>query len=436
MIIGELFVRLRGDNSDLDRKLAQAERGLGRVDGASKRLNSTMGQAHLQTGRLGNQFAGLAGQLTGLHPIVGNVAGVMGNFAIGAGLTVGVLAGLAAIALAWDKLTESTRNADKAQDEALKRLAKARELKALGPGGQTLADVHQARGELVNLLRRGDELQRELDANKGVLGLEEMTLGRIAENQEKIRNAQALIASGQKTVADAVTATLPPVVKLKDGFNEGRDAAEEYQLQQQIAALKLRMVLDELQKIADLHAEIADQAKFTGMPNISMPFEGLDKNEKKQLQELGILTDTTEESGNKIRDAIWGSATQMANQIVSALNVGGGGKGSNLGGALGGTAGFAAGFLLGGPIGGAIGSTIGNIAGSLFGGLFDSNSKALNANTEATRANTQAMLLFQPAGFKSESYRYNASDPRSLDALGRNVRWNASRGGANPLLGT
>lgn len=396
----------------------------------------------LSTGRLGNQFANLAGRIAHVHPIVGNLSNILLDFAVGGAVGAAVLGGLTLIAVAWDKLTESTRKAREEGDRVTKSLVAqaraAREATIAGAEASQLIEeiklqtAKQASGvgirSVIGALLTGKPGLDPADASASAQ--------RIANAQTGVEQSILRVKTAHENANKAVKESITHTGKLKDTFNEVRDAAEEYQLQQQIAALKLKMVLDELQKIADLHAEIAGQAKFTGMPNISMPFEGLDRNEKKQLQELGVLTDTTEESGNKIRDAIWGSATQMANQIVSALNVGGGGKGSSLGGALGGTAGFAAGFMLGGPIGGAIGSTIGNIAGSLLGGLFDSNTKATNANTAAVNRNTAAHLLYAPAGFRAESYRYNASDPRPLDAFGRAVRWNASRGGANPLLGT
>lgn len=409
------------------------------LERSSVKLDGALKTNTLSTGRLGNQFSNLAARIAHVHPIVGNLSNVLLDFAVGGAVTAGVLGGLALIAVGYDKLTESTRKAKEETNKFVKELVdQARAAREATVAG---AELNQLRAEI--------ELQ---DAKKasgvgirsvigaivtGKPGLDPTDAAaaakRIADAQTAVEQSIIRTAKAHENANKPIKETLTTTGKIKDTFNAVRDAAEEYQLQQQIAAIKLRMVLEELQKIAALHAEIAGYTKFTGMPNVSMPFEGLDKNEKKQLQELGILTDTTEESGNKVRDAIWGSATQMANQIVSALNVGGGGKGSNLGGALGGTAGFAAGFMLGGPIGGAIGSTIGNIAGSLFGGLFDSNKKAVNENTNAVRANTAVMnqILNSPSGFKIAQARYDATD---VSQLGQDLRRYRARGGRNPLL--
>lgn len=59
-------------------------------------------------------------------------------------------------------------------------------------------------------------------------------------------------------------------------------------------------------------------------------------------------------------------------------------------------------------------------------GLFDSHKREVGSNAEALRSLTEAMRLYAPKGFKSEAYRFNASDPRPLDALGRRMREAAS----------
>ena len=171
--------------------------------------------------------------------------------------------------------------------------------------------------------------------------------------------------------------------------------------------------------------------KLTNGPMAPVGNQDAEKFLKDQVSIAKDQLKGADRNAQMVRDAIWGSATALANTVVSALNIGGGGKGSQIGGALGSTAGFAAGFYFGGPIGGAIGSTLGNIAGSFIGGLFDNHKKAVDRNTDAVRQLTQAMLLNSPRGFKVESYRYDATD---LSSLARRIRVNASRGGANPLM--
>ena len=142
------------------------------------------------------------------------------------------------------------------------------------------------------------------------------------------------------------------------------------------------------------------------------------------------------QNAEMLQGAIAQSASIIGSTIVSALNIGGGGKGSNLGAALGGTAGSVGGMILGAPggpigiaIGSAIGSTVGGLIGSAVGGLFDSNKEAVNQNTSALRMLT-ATILNAPAGFRVEPYRYRASDPKEL---AKDFRRYQTRGGA-PLL--
>jgi hypothetical protein len=398
--------------------------------------------AGLSTGRLGSQFANLASQIAHVHPIVGNLAGVLGNFAVGGLVTAGVLGGVALMAVAWDQFTESSRKAKEQTDKFIKALVEqARAARTASIEGLKFAEL-QADIELQKAKAAtgigARSVARAIATGKPGLAAEDASAA-----AQRIANAQTAVSQAYANTAKAVAIANEKIASSAESaanraeaaanklrIARERDAAEEAQLQKQISDLKLKIVLEELQKVAALHAEIASRIGFTGMPNISMPFEGLDKRQKEQLRQLGILTDETEKNTTVIRDAIWGSATQMANQIVSALNIGGGGKGSGLGGALGGTAGFALGFMAGGPIGGAIGSTIGNIAGSLFGGLFDSHKKEVNANTQALRALT-AEIHNAPSGFKINQRRYDATDVKEM---GRAVRSWASRGGANPLL--
>lgn len=88
----------------------------------TEQLVGTSGRAHLATGRLGNQFASLAGQIAGVHPIVGNLTSILGNFAYGSVMTVGILAGITAIAVAYDKITEGARKAKEKADELTRSL--------------------------------------------------------------------------------------------------------------------------------------------------------------------------------------------------------------------------------------------------------------------------------------------------------------------------
>ncbi len=79
----------------------------------------------------------LAASLVGTAPGVAQLSGALGTMALGSGLMIGVLAGMAALAFAWDKITEGARKAKKETEDALDLLDKLRERDELGPAGQT-----------------------------------------------------------------------------------------------------------------------------------------------------------------------------------------------------------------------------------------------------------------------------------------------------------
>lgn len=404
------------------------------VDGATKRLGAGMNTAQLQTGRLGNQFAGLAGQLTGIHPIIGNVAGVLGNFSVGALTTAGILGGLAALALAYDVLTKSTREAGKAQDEAVKSLLKSRHLKIVG--GQTGEEIRLARDKLNVLLAEGTRLQNELDANKGVPGLEGLTREKIQENQDAIHAVQQAIDSGKQSMEKATPAIRTATAAVKEFAVAAQQAAINWHDFVEMYAKKHGPSLDQITNEwakDTLFGGIKEEAttgQFGGefrMPNIGLD-DGLTKE---QIKTRDALLGNNDKNTELVTSAIAQSATIIGNAVVSALNIGGGGKGSQIGGALGSIGGMVLGAP-GGPIGMAIGSAIGNVVGSAIGGLFDDNTKATNSNTLATRANTAALLLHAPSGFKTAGLRYDSTDVKKMADAARRL---ATRGGS-PHLGT
>lgn len=452
MNIAELFVRIRGDTTDLHRKLTDAEQAMLKLERGTGNLDGKLKIAGLSTGRLGNQFAGLAGRIAHLHPIVGNLASVLGDFAVGGLVTAGVLAGLAAMAVAYDKLTASTRKTREEQDKLIKSLEAAIHLKGLGPGGETVDQVKAARD-------RAAAIKDQITTLEGLIVKDAQDADVIASNltlQRKINDLyserQNLLndeAGGQsivnEKVNEAIAANTKKVKEMTFGFNELRNAAEKVNAEilqsnkdwwrDYIEKTGEAVTLTEQLNRAILAARpsLLDIATGIGQPpgpvDISPDVKIANDQAKK-------INDAAAEHSQMLHDAIWGSAAQLANSIVSALNFGGGGRGSNVGGSIGSTIGFGIGFAAtsffgGGAVGGAIGSLLGNIGGSLIGGLFD-HKKAVDNNTAAVRQNTAALLLNSPSGYKTAGNRFNATDIK--DFRNASLRYN-TRGGA-PILVT
>lgn len=76
--------------------------------------------------RLQNAMQVLAFSLAGVPGPVGRVAGALGSLAIGGAITVGIVAGIALIVAAYDKLTRASREARARTDELVDSLARAR----------------------------------------------------------------------------------------------------------------------------------------------------------------------------------------------------------------------------------------------------------------------------------------------------------------------
>lgn len=465
MMLSELFVRVTGDTNDFTTKMGGAQRALGGLQKGAQ-------EAHGGVGRLNNAMAGMAAQIAGVNPVLGKATEIIASLGLGgASVVTGALAGLALLAFAWDTLTKSARAAGKAQDDAIQRLGKAAQLKGAGPGGQTTLDLGEAVSKLQKLTQerkalidatsndplgiapgqesRLEDLDAEIDAVTKLVGLakqwkktaeddaarqalekEAARLKKIADELERAKNAANALAQSL-AVFDAERERAFQGIFAPKG---GPDTIFE--------SMQSRVGRQVDQTLSAMGATAAVGGGFS-MPNVNMN-DALTDEQKKAREKMGILIDDANKNTLTLRDAVWGAAAASASMIVSALNIGGGGKGSSLGGALGSTAGTIGGMMLGaklGTIGGApgmavgaaIGAVIGTIGGSLFGGLFDSHKKAVDSNTQAVRALTSAMLLYAPAGFRAESYRYSASDPKPLDKFAKYARSTAARGGANPL---
>lgn len=472
MNIADLFVRVRGDTSDVASKLQGVRKGLNDVENASK-------TGHVSLGRLGNQFENFAARIIGVNPVVSKLAATLSDFAIGGTLTVGVLAGVAAVAAVYDKLTESSRKAMEVGDKLTKTYQEEARIMALGTGGKFKADIEDLTKSLEENLRAANRWSAIAKVFQGtwVAALfENRARGSIqgalqntdAINQAGIDQLMAEIDEQDQMMVDRNRRELDA---LNQQIQKEKDITAEKARQQSLAIQYSELMkrtygtlgtvghnfsgpaIDPLQRMLEAERSGRDMASrqlsALGVPSFSLPSVGVDVGlSQKQIEDrkaMGILLDGDKQNTDELKEAIWGSAISSANLIVSALNLGGGGKGSGLGGALGATAGFAIGTAFGGPIGGAIGSTIGNVAGSLFGGLFDhaksqeeiwqdqlneqkKHNEWLAKNNHVL--NVIASLLNAPQGYKVAAGRYEASN--AMRSLHRTADAYAARGGTLP----
>jgi hypothetical protein len=157
------------------------------------------------------------------------------------------------------------------------------------------------------------------------------------------------------------------------------------------------------------------------IPDVSMPSininDSLTKDQIKAQDKLGVhLSSNADKNANLLKNTIESTTANLASVLVSALNIGGGGRASQIGGAFGGAIGFGVGTFAGAKMGGLLGSIVpgvgtivGSLIGSAIGGLFGHHKKSVDQNTEAIKALTQAMQQNAPSGFKIDAYRYGAA---------------------------
>ena len=150
--------------------------------------------------RLNNSLVVLTRQAAGAHPVVGQLVDVVGTFAIGTARMVPVLAGLAAIAFAWNEITREAREASKAQEEALKRLEALGELQG---ADRIQADVDAARELLAELDRRRAAAQYDIrrGGSSGLTG-DIGAQARLRAIDEEYAAAEQKIELGEQRLAE------------------------------------------------------------------------------------------------------------------------------------------------------------------------------------------------------------------------------------------
>lgn len=143
LTIGDLVAHLDLNDAGWRQGMTQAQRQLtafeGRLNTAQRpiqqfgtRLNTTAQTATLSVNKLQSGMLVLAASATNANPAVARLATTVSAFALGGWVTVGVLAGLAAIGFAWKKLTEDAAAFKKAVDESVASLIKLGQQQALG----------------------------------------------------------------------------------------------------------------------------------------------------------------------------------------------------------------------------------------------------------------------------------------------------------------
>ena len=196
--VGELLVRIRADVSQLEAGLKTAERGV-------NSFGNVGSQATRTTGRLENALRGLGVSAAGIPGPMGRVANALLSFAPGGLAMAGALAGIGALVIAWQIVTD---RAQKAREEM------QRTIDALGV-------LKQARLERVSGLIQG---ARDID-QLGTLGGVTFPIGGAAPGLVKLLEQRKQIVAELRQLQ----ARLDPAATIKLGAEEARAAFQEFQ---------------------------------------------------------------------------------------------------------------------------------------------------------------------------------------------------------------
>jgi hypothetical protein len=315
--VAELFVRMSADPSGVKKGADEAVRHLKTVETASGRMSGTMTRNSAQMAAGMNAVRGsmtsVAAAALQTAPGVAQLGSVIGSLALGSTITVGVLAGLAAITYAWQKLTEKTRETKKATEDAITALREMGLAAALGPAGQTPAQLAAAFREQDRLVEQRRQKQIQLDARRekntreGVIDWGEISglTTDIAEIDSQLRNVGAAINAGRarlaeidKAAADArITAAEQAAQRLKTVADRARaaelQAMAEHARKLEEMAKRQAPVAAALDPTRDPFGPVADYSKMVAVGGVRVPnAPGQDAGLTSAGDALGMLKDS------------------------------------------------------------------------------------------------------------------------------------------------
>jgi hypothetical protein len=176
-----------------------AIQALDRLGVQGVRVERATQAATVGTGRLNNAFLMLARQATGTHPAVARLADVMFSMALGGAQMTALLAGLAAISLAYRRLTQDSRDARAEAERLRNELDKLGGFLPAGYGlgqatGQAAADVSRLQGEIASQ-RRLVEIR---GGDSSIFGRSAVT--KLAQLEAELSEARGRLIAGQRAI--------------------------------------------------------------------------------------------------------------------------------------------------------------------------------------------------------------------------------------------
>lgn len=425
-----LTVKIGADLSDLNRGLAEGERNI-RTFGAGMSSNITAplrtvtteaGRSHAGLGKLRQELLTVTRAATGLHPVLGQVGGMLGEMALGGPLLIGVLGGITALSFGWSKLTEDSRKFKEETKAAIAELEKLRDRQALGPLAGTSARAAEKAGV------RLEEVQSEIDTVRGFTAkkgpqFEALRQGaaiRLAELLEEQKNLRSLIQAHENEV------TRIRAEKAKEREEIAKREHQEATKGIRAERAEWDRFFDTLRK-KNAELNIAASKLPTDLPTPTrrtLPHVVSLDTSIGSVRGADTLTTVLPTEMSKVQQAMRAGFAEVSVAIGQTLaqNLGrifGGGRGAQIGGSIAGAGlGAAFGKLGGGVIGAAVlpvvGSVLGTFVGSAIGSLFDHKKKVDQSATAfdrlaRTTERVNAAIAGLPAGYKIDPARYKAT---------------------------
>lgn len=180
--------------------LAAAQRemavaGFGVVEKAAVRVGPGLNSVR-------SAMTSLAASALSTAPGVAQLSGVLGSMALGTGLMIGVLAGVAALGFAWDKLTEGARKAKEEHQKFLDVLIRLRDEEKFSM--ENVVRMAQLDRDLANAKLDSLKVERAALEGREGLGLARVaTDAKIIEQAKKVAELDDLLARGNKKLYEA-----------------------------------------------------------------------------------------------------------------------------------------------------------------------------------------------------------------------------------------
>ncbi len=419
----EAFKRIQGAVSG---EMARGETRTLALATATDRLSGSKSNAALSATKLQGNLRSLATNIIGLNSQVAGLANVLGTFAVGSGVMVGILAGLAALGFIYNRLTSDTQAAKKASDDLVESLSKQRKASRDATEEGAKAIVVQAKASLLAAQQRQT---RSLAIQSGSIGLAPAAV-------ERLRVSPTKLAADVQAAADAIKQAEADVVAIQIRGIQGRLAAQiaSHELAQGFAADEKRRVdeLDAKRKkahdaevrrfnerltlakaLADLASDplaAASNKIGTRLDNFFNPAanplnaayqsatppgldEAFERAEKARQDKLKRPIEEAAKEVSKFSQGLKtaGQTISQAFEYFIVSKLGGGSAGGSLGGSVGkGAAGALGGFggtALGQAIFAPLLAGLGAFLGDKLGGIFGKSSAQRQKEREQRRAN-------------------------------------------------